>query len=127
LTIAIRGTSPEKLRPQRERAHVQGGDHGVVGITGPPAAAFGEEDRRQAHALDQLEQPVLLEVPERALRAREHRVVVGEHRTRRAVDLCGAGDQAVGGRARDQVVELAALALGGDREAPVLDERAVVD
>jgi hypothetical protein len=39
----------------------------------------------------------------------------------------GARDEAVGGRARDQLLELAGAALGGDREAPVLDEAALVD
>ena len=100
---------------------------------GPPAAALGEEDGRQAHPLDQLEQPVLLAVAERALGPGQHRVVVGEHRAggalaeELAVDARGAGDEAVGRRARDQVVDLAAAALGGDREAPVLDEGAGVD
>ena len=39
----------------------------------------------------------------------------------------GAADQAVGRGAGDQLLELAAAALGGDREAPVLDEAARVD
>ena len=71
--------------------------------------------------------------PERALGAGQHRVVVGEHGAggslaeELAVDARGAADEAVGGGARDQVLELAAPALGGDREAPVLDEGAGVD
>ena len=71
---------------------------------------------------------------ERALGAGEHRVVVGEHRAggrlpaeQLAVDARRAGDQAVGGGARDQVVELAPAPLGGDREAAVLDEGAGID
>ena len=80
LTIAIRGTSPDSARPQRERADVERGDDRVVGVARPAAAALGEEDRRQPHPLDQLEQPVLLAVAERALRAGQHGVVVGQHR-----------------------------------------------
>ena len=47
---------------------------------GPPAAALGEEDGRQPHPLDQLEEAVLLAVAERPLGAGQDRVVVGEHR-----------------------------------------------
>ena len=70
---------------------------------------------------------------EGALGAGEDGVVVGEHRAggaiaeELAVDPGGAADQPVGGGAGDQVVELAPAALGGDREAPVLDEGAGVD
>ncbi len=113
-----------ELRPQRERARVERRHDGVVGVARPPAATLGEEDRRQAHPLDQLEQAVLLAVPQRALRAGEHRVVVGEHRARGAVDRGGSGHEPVGGRALDQLLQVAALALGRDRQAPVLDERA---
>ena len=87
-------------RPQREGARVERRDDRVVGVAGPPAAALGEEDGRQPHPLDQLEQPVLLAVAERALRAGQHRVVVGRraraHAEQLAVDPRGAGDQAVG-------------------------------
>ena len=44
-----------------------------------------------------------------------------------AVDPRGAGDQPVGRRPRDQLGGLAALPLGGDREAAVLDEAPGVD
>ena len=60
-------------------------------------------------------------------------VVVGEDRAggalaeQLAVDPGGAADQPVGGGALDQLLELAAAALGGDREAAVLDEAAGVD
>jgi hypothetical protein len=106
---------------------VQRRDDGVVGVARAPAAALGKEDRRQAHALDQLEQPVLLEVAERALRAGEDGVVVGEHRTGPPVDLRRPADEAVGRRAGDQVVEVTPRALRRDRKAPVLHERARVD
>jgi len=120
-------------RPEREGARVEGGDDGIVGVARPTAATLGEEDDGEAQALDQLEEPVLLAVSEGALRAGQHRVVVGEHSARRglaeevAVDTGRAGEQAVGRGAGDQVVDLAPAALGGDREAPVLDEGAGVD
>ena len=66
--------------PEREGAGVERGDDRVVGVARPPAAALGEEDGGQAHALDQLEEAVLLAVAEGALGAGEDRVVVGEHR-----------------------------------------------
>jgi hypothetical protein len=44
-----------------------------------------------------------------------------------AVDPRGPGEQAVAGRVGDQVVDLAASSLRGDREAPVLHPRAGVD
>ena len=57
-----------------------------------------------------------------ALRAGEHRVVVGHRHDPAAVDHADAGHHAVRGRAFDQIVQRPALALGGDREAAVLDE-----
>ena len=103
-TTATRGTRPDKPRPERERARIQRGDDGVVGVARSSAAALGEEDGRQPHALDQFEQAVLLAVSQRALRAGEHRVVVGEHGTggpfiaeQLAVDPRGACHQAVTG------------------------------
>jgi hypothetical protein len=66
-------------------------------------------------------------VADHALRAREHRVVVGEHRARPAVDAGGPGDQPVGRRARDQVLELPPPALRRERQPAVLHEAAGVD
>ena len=123
-----------ELRPEREGAGVEGGDDGVVGVAGPPSPALGVEDDGEPHPLDQLEEAVLLAVAEGALGPGQDRVVVGEDRAggalgreEVAVDAGGAADQAVGGGAGDQVVELAAAALGGDRVAAVLDEGAGVD
>src|SRR5438067_13816597 len=70
---------------------------------------------------------------ERALGAREHRVVVGQYGTRGPlakellVDGRGASHETVGGRPGEQFAEFAAGALRGDREATVLDEAAGVD
>ena len=94
---------PREPRPEREGARVERRDHRVVGVPRPAAAALGEEHRGQPHPLDQLEQPVLLAVPERPLRPGQHRVVVGEDRAagalaeELAVHRRGAADEAVGG------------------------------
>jgi hypothetical protein len=63
----------------------------------------------------------------RALRPGEHGVVIGQHGAGAAVDARRAGDEAVGRGARDQVVQIAAKPLRGDREAAVFDERPRVD
>ena len=122
-----------ELRPECERPRVEGRDDRIVGVPRPPSPTLGEEHRRQPHPLDQLEQPILLAVPEGALGSGQHRVVVGEDRTgggiseELAVDPRGAADQAVGRGLFDQILNLAAATLGGDREAPILDEGARVD
>ncbi len=107
------------------------GDTGGVGVAGTAAAALGEEHHRQAQPVGQLEQPVLLLVVHLALRAGEHRVVVGQDRAARAllaeeVAIHGADarDHAVGGRARDQVLDRAAAPLRRDHQRPVLDQAA---
>ena len=61
---------------------VEAGDADAVGVARPAAAALGEEHDRQPQLLGQLEQPVLLAVVLRALRAGQHRVVVGHHHAR---------------------------------------------
>jgi hypothetical protein len=106
----------------------------VVGVARPSAAALGEEDRGQPESLDEFEQAVLLAVTEDALGACQDGVVVGEHGTRAAfapeavaVDARCAGDEPVGGRARDEVVDVSAVPLGCYREPAVLDERPGVD
>ena len=122
-----------QARPQGERPRVERRDDGVVRVPGPPPAALGEEHGRQPHSLDQLEQAVLLAVTERALRPGENRVVIGEDRARApiaeliTVDPGRPANEAVRRRALDQLLEIAARALCGDRETPVLDERTGVD
>src|SRR5207244_9240766 len=91
------------------------------------------EHGRQAHPLDQLEQAVLLPVPEGPLRAGQHGVVVGQDRAgapvaeQLSVDPGGAAYEAVRGRALDQLTKLAPCALRGDRERAVLDEAPGID
>ena len=63
-------------RPERECHHVETGDHRLVGVTRPAAAALGEEHDRQAPAIDDLEETVFLAVPHRSLGSGEHGVVV---------------------------------------------------
>ena len=72
-----------QLCEQPERGDVELGDRGGVGVAGPPAAALGEDhDRAAGPCAASREQPVVLVVVVHALRAREHRVVVGHARRR---------------------------------------------
>ena len=105
-----------------------------VGIAGAPAAAFGVEHQRHAPLLGKAEHAVDLLVIHVALGAGQHGVVVGDHHAAGVVrtelvrvDRGDAGDQPVGGRVMDQIVELPPAALGGDRQRSVFDERAVID
>ena len=134
LTIAMRGTRPDSAAQSLNARASSAETDGIVGVARSSAAALGEEHGRQAHAFDQLEEAVLLAVAERALGAREHRVVVGQHGAggvfvaeEVAVDARRARHQSVTRGAGDQVGKVAAVALGGDREASVLDERVRVD
>ena len=111
---------------QPEGRHVEPAHRGGVGVAGPPAAALGEHDQGQPLPADQLEQPVGLAVVHVTLGAGQHRVVVGHHRDRPAVDRRGAQDQAVGRGAGDEVVERAAAALRRDGQRAVLGEAARV-
>ena len=106
---------------------VEAGDADPVGVTRAPTPAFGEEDDRQAPALGDLEQPVLLLVAEEPLRAGEHGVVVRHRHDRATVDRAHAADDAVGRGALDELLERAATALRGHDQRPVLDERSLVD
>ncbi len=116
-----------QLAPQREGADVERGDQREVDVAGSPAAALGEEHRRQAHPADDLEEPVGLAVAAHALGAGHDEVVVGENRARDAVDGRRTPDDAVGRGLHDELGERPALLLGGGDEAPVLHERARVD
>jgi len=124
---------PGKTRPQRKRHDIEAGHHRVVRVTRPPATTFGEEHDGQPPPFDHLEEPILLAVAHHALRSREHRVVVGEHRaTRRGitderrVHPRGARDEAVCRRAPDQIVDGAPSALRRDGERAVLHEAALI-
>jgi hypothetical protein len=99
----------------------------VIGVAGPAPTTLGEEDHRQAHPLDQLEHPVLLEVPDGALGTGENGVVVGEHRDGIPIHSRSPGDEAVGRSVGDEIGVAAARALLGDGVAAVLDPRSLVD
>ena len=105
----------------------------LVGVAGPPAAAFGKHHHRPAQLVAQTEQPVLLLVVHRALRAGEHGVVIGDdgrsgalRAEQRSVDGAETGDDAVGRRVAQQLVHRAAAALRGDGQRAVFDEAAGV-
>ena len=78
----------------------------MVGVARTATAALGE-DGRQPQALDDPNSRSFLEVAEHAL-VPASTVVIGQHRTRAAIDACGAGDHAVRGRARSGPPALAA-------------------
>ncbi len=106
--------APEDVEGHR----VEAGHRLHVDVARPATAALGEEDQRNALLLDDLEQPVLLVMVVLALRAGQHRVVVMRHRDpaalrpeQRAVDPADAGDQPVGRRLLDQVLDGAPRAL----------------
>ena len=134
LTTAIIGTRPDELREGGERLGVDRDARTDVVVAGPAAAAFAEQDQRQAEAVAELEDPVLLVVVAAALRARQHGVVVMHQRGARArlveqvaVDRAHAGDDAVAGRVLAQRLHRMALVLARDDQRPVFLERAGID
>ena len=113
---------------QLERAAVQAGDDRHVDVARAPAAALGEQHHRQAPPLGDLEQAVLLEVVAHALGARQDGVVVGHRHARAGPSTSPTpADEAVGGRARDQLLARCAALLRGEQQRPVLDEAALVE
>ena len=121
---------PAQSAPQVKGHHVQPRGAGPVGIAGPSAAALGKEHDRPFPLFGQLEHPVFFVVVLKALGAGQHGIVIGQHDApgalvvkQRAVDAADAGDQAVGRRVCDQVVERTALPLGGNDQRAVLDKR----
>jgi len=60
------------------------------------------------------------------LRAREDHVVVGHRDDGPSVHLAEPADEAVRGRARDQLLARAPLLLGSEQQRPVLDEAALI-
>ena len=98
------GTRPLSCGEQLERPAVEAGDDRHVDVAGAPAAALGEQHDRQPAPLGELEQAVLLHVVAHALGAGQDGVVVGHRHARLAVDGADARDEAVGGRAGDQLL-----------------------
>ena len=118
---------PAQLAEKAKGQAVEAGDSRAVRVTRPAAAAFGEEHDRRAQLRGQLEQPVLLAMVLQALRAREHRVVVGHHDRRPPVDRRQTADQTVRRRLRDQLVDGPPPTLRGDHRRSVLDQAAGID
>ena len=113
---------------------VEARDHGGVGVARSTTAALGEEHHRQAQALGELEEPILLGMVALALGAGEDHVVVRHHHAARrlrsealGVDGGDATDQPVGRGLGDQLRLGAAGPLGGIGEAAVLDQAPLVD
>ena len=119
---------------RREARDVEAGHDRAVGVSRPAATAFGEQHQRELLLQRDAEQPVGLGVVAHALRTREHGCVVGHQGAarhlgaeQRAVDGADAGDEAVGRRVRDQVIDGAAAGLGRVRERAVLGEAVRID
>src|SRR5207248_3735425 len=93
-----------------------------VGVTGPSAAALGEQHDRQSQTLDQFEQSVLLGMVALPLRAGEDRVVVGHDRAPLTVDAPDASDESIRRCLFDQLLNGAAGALCADPQRTVLLE-----
>jgi len=112
---------------------VQPGHDGHVGVTGTPAAAFGEQNHRQLLIQRDAQQAVGLGMVAHALRAGQHGRVVGhDHRATgfgamdQAIDAADAGHHAVSRRVAHQVVLAAPAALGGDGQRAVFQKAALV-
>ena len=113
---------------------VEPGHAEPVGVAGTAAAAFGVEHQRQPPLLRQAQHAVDLLVVHVALGAGQHGVVVGDHHAAggfgaELVRVHGgdAGDQAVGRRVLDEIVDLAPPPLRGDRQRAVFDKGAFID
>ena len=120
-----------QFSPVVERHAVESRDAQAVGVAGASAAAFGEEDHRQARLLRDFEHPVFLAMVLLALRAGEHGVVVRHQDALRlgfleqiAVDASDPRDHSVGRRVLHQVFDRAPSPLRRDHQRTVLDEGA---
>ena len=122
--IPTSGTSPLRRANRLKARQSSPATIGMSTSPGRPAAALGEQHHRQPAALGELEQAVLLLVAAHALGARQHRVVVGHRHAAHPIHLADSRDQAVGGRAGDQLLARATALLGGEQQRPVLDEAA---
>ena len=118
----------------REGRHVEAADAEPIRVARPAAAAFGEQDDRQALPLGEREQAVLLLVVALPLRAGEHGVVVGDDHAagalrseQVAVHRGEARHDAVARRVADEIVLRPARRLRRDRERAVFDETLCID
>ena len=141
--VAGKATAVDHRDHRHEAGELREGGEGLgidrdaradVIVAGPAAAALAEQDQRQAEAMRELEDPILLVVVAAALRARQHGVVVVHQRRARArfveqvaVDRAHAGDDAVGRRVLAQLLHRVALVLPRHDQWPVFVERARID
>ena len=112
---------------------MQAGNHGGVGVAGPPAAAFGKQHHGQLLRLRDAQHAVGLGVVAHALRAGQHGGVVAHHHGARffcpedrAVDAADARHHAVGGRVGNQILHRPPARLRGNGKLAVFDEAALV-
>ena len=118
---------PPQPSQRRERLHPQPDRRRPVRVARPSAAALREEDERHTATLRQLDEPIRLLVVARALRARQHRVVVAHDDDLAPLDGRGPAQQPIARGPPDQLLHTAPLRLRGDDERPVLHEAAGID
>ena len=105
----------------------------TIGVTGPPATAFREQDHRHPPAFGNADHAVRFAVVLLPLRARKHGVVIRHDGAARlrvaeqlAVDAAHAGDHAIRRAPFDEILLGPSLTLRRQDERAVLHERAVV-
>ena len=115
--IPIEGTSPLR-RAKRANAIVSRPETVITSVSpGRPPPPSANRTTGQSEPFDDVEQPVLLAVVDRTLRAGQHHVVVGEDRARDAVHAPDATDEAIGRRLGDQVLDRSPAPLRREGEA----------
>ena len=109
-------------------------DRDGIGIAAAPAAAFGEDHRRQPPFLGEFVHPVLFPVVLLALRAGHDGVIVGARHDAAgflgksiAIDVRQTHDEAVGGGIVDQPFEGRGGAARGDGQRAIFDEGTGID
>ena len=132
--MPMRGTRPLSFAYWRKVGVSRPATPGKSVSPGRPPPPSAKQDDGQLRVFRDLQQPILLAMVHRALRAGEHGVVVGQHRAARAllaelrgVHRADAGDDAVAGRVPDQIVQRAAALLCREGQRAVFDEAAGID
>ena len=110
-------------RKRGKGGQVQARHDGHIHITGPAAAAFGEQHHGQLVLQSHAQHAVGLLVVAHALRARQHGEVVGHDHHALAVHATDARDHAVCWGVAHQIVGAAAAALRGHSQCAVFDKR----
>jgi len=122
---------PAESGERTERAQIQSRDHHAhrVHVAGSSSSAFAEKDQRQLLLVGQFQHAVHFLVVEISLRAGQHSVVVSHDHAagfvfgiKFAVYRGDSGDQTVGRRFGDQVVNGTASPLRGNGQRSVFNE-----